>query len=94
MEQCNAGHYVPRTRMATRYDETNVHGQCIHCNHWDEGARIGYRQGLIEKIGEKRVLLLEAMSRKQHSLTPMELEVIADYYKKRSEEFRYQIKKK
>lgn len=92
MEQCNAGHYVPRTRMATRYDEANVHAQCIRCNHWDEGARIGYRQGLIEKIGLQRVQLLEASGGRSHTLTATELEAIAAHYKKRTEAFRFQIK--
>lgn len=91
MQQCNAGHYVPRTRMATRYDEANVHAQCIRCNHWDEGARIGYRNGLIEKIGEQRVLLLEAAGGRSHSLTATELEAIAQHYRKRTEAFRFQL---
>ena len=90
--QADAGHYINRSHMALRYSEDNVHGQCRHCNRFDEGNAQGYRQGLIAKIGETKLALMEAQKYAQHRLTVTDLLVIADYYKQKVKEFKYRIK--
>lgn len=42
-----------------RYDENNVHAQCVHCNQYLAGNVIAYRLGLIERIGLEAVERLE-----------------------------------
>ena len=60
----HAGHYFSQGHFSSlRYDEANVNGQCLRCNNFMHGNLIRYRQGLVNKIGEERVLLLEAFSR-------------------------------
>lgn len=63
----NVGHYD-----ALRYDDDNAHGQCNHCNTFLHGNLIGYRDGLINKIG------LEGL---------MRLETKAGYYKRNGHKF-------
>ena len=67
--------------MATRYSELNCNAQCRKCNRFDEGNSVGYRKGLIEKIGEDKVILLEAMKNTTHKLSTTELQMIAKHYK-------------
>lgn len=54
-----AGHYMPSTYSALRFNEFNVHSECITCNCSDENHLVGYRKNLINKIGLDMVLWLE-----------------------------------
>ncbi len=57
----DAGHY--RSRGAAphlRFDERNVHAQLKQCNRYASGNIVGYRKGLIERIGIEAVEALEA----------------------------------
>lgn len=85
--QC--GHYMSRRYMSTRFDEDNCHAQCVACNMFNQGNIQGYRRGLLEKIGEKRINLVElkAMNsiRKYSDLEYIEL---TKYYKLRTEKLR------
>ena len=57
----DAGHY--RSRGAAphlRFDERNVHAQLKHCNRYKAGNVVGYRAGLIARIGLEAVEALEA----------------------------------
>ena len=93
IEQADAGHYVNRSHNALRYSEENVHAQCRHCNRFDEGNMSGYRRGLLEKIGEKSLIYLEAAKNQTCHLGTKELLIIADYYRNKTKEFIYQISK-
>ena len=59
-----AGHYIPRGNMATRYNFYNVHAQCIECNRFLSGNNKMYRKNLVEKYGEGLVEALEDEGRK------------------------------
>ena len=56
-----AGHYYPRstTYASLYFDETNVNGQCIHCNLFLEGNKQGYREGIIKRYGAEALQILE-----------------------------------
>ena len=85
--QC--GHYMSRRYMSTRFDEDNCHAQCVACNMFNQGNIQGYRRGLLEKIGEKRINLIEvkAMSMtRQYS--DLEYKELIKYYKLRTEKLR------
>ena len=46
----NAGHYFSAGNHASlRFDERNVHGQCIRCNKWLHGNLIEYRKRSEER---------------------------------------------
>lgn len=56
----DAGHYRSvGAQPALRFDETNVHKQCVHCNQHRGGNIVEYRIRLIQKIGASAVELLE-----------------------------------
>jgi len=42
-----------------RFDERNVHKQCVPCNQHKSGNAIEYRIGLCRRIGQTVVELLE-----------------------------------
>jgi hypothetical protein len=43
-----------------RFVEDNAHGQCKHCNLHLAGNHVAYRMGLVERIGQRAVDLIEA----------------------------------
>ena len=56
----DAGHYRSvGAQPALRFDESNVHKQCVPCNQHKGGNIIEYRIRLIHKIGREGVELLE-----------------------------------
>jgi hypothetical protein len=59
---CDAGHYRSKgSAIHLRFDPRNVHAQCKHCNDakGKAGNPVGYRRGLILKIGLEAVEALE-----------------------------------
>lgn len=63
----DAGHY--RSRGAAphlRFDERNVHAQLKQCNRFASGNVVGYRAGLIERLGLQAVEALEADQAPRH----------------------------
>lgn len=79
-EQADCGHYINRQHMSTRFDETNCNAQCRKCNRFMEGNIQGYRQGLIAKYGEQRVLLLEAKKNQTRKYSDFEYRELIKYY--------------
>ena len=64
----DAGHAINRAHMSTRYDETNVHLQCRHCNRFREGEIVEYSMALIKRYGQAKVDVLLA---KKHFTSKM-----------------------
>ncbi len=61
--QLQAGHYYSAGKHELlRFEEDNVHGQCIKCNYYLSGNLIKYREGLIKKIGIERVERLDTLA--------------------------------
>lgn len=53
------GHYVSRSYLATRFDETNCHVQCCGCNIFKKGNMDSYALFMINKYGVKHLEELE-----------------------------------
>lgn len=79
-EQADCGHYINRQHMSTRFDEMNCNAQCRACNRYQEGNMSGYRQGLVKKYGEKRVLLLEMRKNDIKRYSDFEYQALIKYY--------------
>ena len=92
IEQADCGPYINRSHMSLRFSELNCNAQCRHCNRFQEGNFSGYRQGLIRKIGEPKVLLLEAQKNITNKISNFELAILAKHYKEETKKFEYQIK--
>lgn len=84
----DAGHYFSvGGHESLRFDENNVHGQCVTCNQWKHGNLIFYRKGLLSRIGESAILDLEAKANIETKRTKEELEAITKEYKKKLKNF-------
>jgi hypothetical protein len=56
----DAGHYfTTRARPDLRFDEANVHRQCVPCNQFLSGNIAAYRLGLLARIGADELARLE-----------------------------------
>ena len=78
--------------MSLRFSELNVNAQCRFDNRFREGDYSGYRKGLIQKIGEQKVILLEAQKNITNKISNFELEILAKHYKAETKKFQFQIK--
>ena len=81
-----AGHYRSRgSAPHLRFNEDNVHAQRKQCNRYGSGNVVGYRLGLIERIGLEAVEALEA-DNAPRKYTAEDLKAIkADYTRKARE---------
>jgi len=83
----DAGHYLESgNNSRVRYDEDNIHGQRVYCNQHKGGNLIGYRKGLIEKIGLERVERLENTEKGPLKRTAQDYKEIELYYKQKLKE--------
>ena len=70
-----AGHFMSRRHMATRWHEDNVKPQCVKCNMFSQGEQYRFGVNLGEKATE-----MEELSRTTMKFATFELqELIADY---------------
>lgn len=70
----DAGHYRSRgSAPHLRFDERNVHAQLKQCNRYDSGNVVGYRMGLIARIGLAEVEILESdQTPRRHSIDELQ----------------------
>lgn len=83
-EVTEAGHYFSTGHYsALRFNEINTNGQCTRCNCFLSGNLIKYRQGLVKRYGEQKVIDLEnwVSIRTVNKYTMFELEQIIKIYK-------------
>lgn len=59
-KETDAGHYISRSYLSTRFDERNVHVQCKSCNRFHEGRKDEYTLFLLKTYG---VGILEELNR-------------------------------
>jgi hypothetical protein len=85
----DAGHFMnANNHYAVRFDEDNVHGQCVECNQWKHGNLLNYRDGLIERIGRERMYALSNYMKETRKFTIDELKEITATYKKKLKELK------
>jgi hypothetical protein len=86
----DAGHYRSvGSAPHLRFDETNCHAQLKYCNQYLAGNHVNYRKGLIERIGQREVDLLEA-DQTIRKYTKEGLQEIARHYKAEARRLRKQ----
>lgn len=52
IKQCQAGHFFSRGHHAIKYDEKNVHAQCLPCNVFKHGNLHEYHRNFIARYGQ------------------------------------------
>lgn len=85
----HAGHYYSAgSYPGLRFNEDNVHGQCISCNYYNHGNLTEYRFKLENKIGKERLNKLDRLSkqykRKSHRWDKITLIDIIQTYKQKA----------
>lgn len=85
IKNMDCGHFVSRTRIATRWDERNMNLQCKGCNLRQSKGLDGieYRHGQLidEKWGEGTANELIELSKQITKLSPIQIEEIAENYR-------------
>jgi hypothetical protein len=56
----DAGHFISREKMATRYDEMNVHAQCQQCNRFKSGNQYEHGKSIDRMHGKGSADILSA----------------------------------
>ncbi len=80
LEQADAGHFINRRWLTTRWREDNVHSQCRSCNRFSEGDAAGYAIFMLKKYGQAHVEFLQALSRERAGFTDADgLLMLADF---------------
>lgn len=76
----HAGHFIPATAHATRFDPACVHKQCAKCNVFLGGNQTNYEIRLVARIGQAEVDRLKNAKR-ERKWTRDELQTIEAQYK-------------
>jgi 5-methylcytosine-specific restriction endonuclease McrA len=76
-----AGHFVSRRVNSLRFDELNVHSQCMGCNVMKHGDLYTYAKRLDETYGAGTADELHARRFETHSFSTEELSQIIERYK-------------
>ena len=78
----DAGHYYSVGNYPyLRFNEDNVHAQCVHCNQHRGGNLHEYSIGLKQRIGVDRYNALVESRHNQHAYDITEIIRLIDYYK-------------
>jgi len=80
VETMQAGHYISRSVLSLRWDERNVHCQCMPCNIWKHGALDVYALNLQLKYGDGILKELARMKNTRIRFSSKELEEMIKKY--------------
>jgi hypothetical protein len=86
--EVDAGHFMSRACMITRWDETNVQFQCKRCNGFRSGEQFLFARKLDEVYGEGTAETMLHNSKFTRKFTRDELETMYYHYKRKVDELR------
>jgi len=79
----DAGHFITRSAMATRWDERNVKPQCRYCNRYRNGRQYAFSKYLGHNLAEELYL----KSKNIVKFTNDDLEEMIEEYSKKLKSF-------
>ncbi len=83
-KQMHMGHFVTRDRLAVKFNEDNLNGQCNHCNTYKKGDQAAHGFAIDRKYGKPGLALsLLAMGAKKVKLSRMWYENEIKIYKQK-----------
>lgn len=82
-KNADAGHYIDRDNMATRFDEQNVHLQCRSCNRYQDGNKLQFALGLENKLGCGIIDTLERRKNLTLKYANYEILELVKYYRQK-----------
>lgn len=78
----DAGHfYSVGNYPSVRFDEDNVHSQCVHCNQYRGGNIHEYKRWLTLRIGQERIDALEKRAHESRKYSIPEIKEMIEKYK-------------
>ncbi len=84
-KDCDAGHFIGRRYMSTKYDERNVHSQRRFSNRFNGGEQYAHAMFIEKKYGRGTVDKLMILSRTRKSYSKFEIDALSQHYKKEVE---------
>ena len=87
LRKFDAGHYYPTTYQGIRFNENNVHGQCVRCNRNMHGNIHEYRKRITERISQEELDWLDENRYIELKLNKIELEELYNKYKKKIKDY-------
>lgn len=84
----DCGHFIPRGKLATRYDERNCHSQCAHCNRFLNGNLVKYEIFLRSKYGNEVVEELKIKSKESVKWMPHQIQEMTEEFKSKIKELK------
>jgi len=80
-DRVDAGHFMTRNNISTRFNEKNVHGQCRNCNSFKGGESIAHGIRIVERYGQSELDLLVFKSKSMMKLMPFEVKEMSKEYR-------------
>ena len=77
----DAGHFIDRGHMATRWAEMNVHAQCQKCNRLLNGNMKQYKLFLLQEYGPDTIRILTDLGRSTMKYTQADVNELVKEYK-------------
>jgi gamma-glutamylcyclotransferase (GGCT)/AIG2-like uncharacterized protein YtfP len=85
----DAGHYFSVGSYPNlRFNESNVHGQCVGCNQHKHGNLLEYAIGIEKRIGKSKLEELKSMRNDRLSLPLDKIKELIYYYKDKVKEIK------
>ena len=83
----DAGHYYSAGGFGSvRFNELNVHGQCVYCNQHLHANLLNYQIGIEQRIGGEALIELHGQAHQVRKYTREELRDIIEIYKRKIKE--------
>lgn len=83
----DAGHFIPATKQSLRFNEDNVHGQCVYCNQHLHGNITKYSYNLPKRIGWERFETLYELEHKEFKVSIEWIKEKIIHYKNKIKEY-------
>ncbi len=83
----DAGHYYSAGGFGSvRFNELNVHGQCVYCNQHLHANLLNYQIGIEQRIGGEALIELHEQAHQVRKYTREQLRDIIEIYKRKIKE--------
>ena len=82
-KESHAGHFISRRHKATKFDEKNVHLQCVACNTYNAGRQYEYSIELDRRYGKGTAEELLQKSNSLKKFTKGEIDELTKEYKEK-----------
>ena len=87
-KEIDCGHFIPRARLATRWDEFNCAAQCKRCNYHRHGEHDIFRAELVRIYGRTAIEAMETKSRLGGKHDLIQLDALLQEYKAKNKKLR------